>query len=500
MESRKAEVLNMAKKRWLVLVLAMLMLASCGAKDNGGESMDTTADTTGNDNTTAAAETEAETDSLEARKLVDDGLGKQDFGGKEYRMLYQVRYANFQNAEELTGDVLNDAVYTRNMTVEDRLNVKLVHNTGEEDALAQHIKNSALSGNDEYDLYLGHTMYTGQYAVQGIFRNWYDTSVDFSKPWFPQTAIQNLTLNGKMFLTASDICLSLASNAYCYYFNKDLAEVNGLEDMYDVVNRGDWTLDYLMTNVASIYQDINGDGAATEEDLYGFLGEKTNSVVAYLYSFKIPTAEIDDTGKLSIVLGTDERGVDAMDRLRTLLYDTVGSYPKDADFTSMFSGQHAMFVTGVLDESVSAYRDSCDFDYGIIPYPKYDTAQDGYYTVAGGSVSSSAIPITVSDLDLISACFTALSAENWKTVIPAYYDVTLKYKGARDEASIAMIDTILAGRNLDFAFMYDAFKGYMYKMKDFVQGNVALPTYVEKTRNGVEKHFEAVQELFFPEV
>ncbi len=489
----------MAKKRWLMLVLAIGMLASCGAKDDGGRGADTTADTAPAVDTAADTETEAETDALEARKLVDDGLGDKDFGGKEYRMLYQLRYADFQYAEELTGDVMNDAVYARNMTVEDRLNVKLVHNTGEEEALAQHIKNSALSGNDEYDLYLGHTMYTGQYAVQGIFRNWYDTSVDFTKPWFPQTAIQNLTLNGKMFLTASDICLSLSSNAYCYYFNKELAEVNGLEDMYDVVNRGDWTLDHLMTNVASIYQDVNGDGTATEEDLYGFCGEKTNSVVAYLYSFKIPTAEIDDTGKLSIVLGTDERGVDAMDRLRTLLYKTVGSYPKSADYRTMFSGQHALFVTGVLDESVGVYRDSCDFDYGIIPYPKYDAAQDGYYTVAGGSVSSSAIPITVSDLDLISSCFTALSAENWKTVIPAYYDVTLKYKGARDEASIAMIDTILAGRNLDFAFMYDAFKGYMYKMKDFVQGNVALPTYVEKTRNGVEKHFEAVQKLFFPE-
>lgn len=489
----------MAKKRWLMLVLAIGMLASCGAKDDGGRGADTTADTAPAIDTAADTETEPETDALEARKLVDDGLGDRDFGGKEYRMLYQLRYADFQYAEELTGDVMNDAVYARNMTVEDRLNVKLVHNTGEEEALAQHIKNSALSGNDEYDLYLGHTMYTGQYAVQGIFRNWYDTSVDFTKPWFPQTAIQNLTLNGKMFLTASDICLSLSSNAYCYYFNKELAEVNGLEDMYDVVNRGDWTLDHLMTNVASIYQDVNGDGTATEEDLYGFCGEKTNSVVAYLYSFKIPTAEIDDTGKLSIVLGTDERGVDAMDRLRTLLYKTVGSYPKSADYRTMFSGQHALFVTGVLDESVGVYRDSCDFDYGIIPYPKYDAAQDGYYTVAGGSVSSSAIPITVSDLDLISSCFTALSAENWKTVIPAYYDVTLKYKGARDEASIAMIDTILAGRNLDFAFMYDAFKGYMYKMKDFVQGNVALPTYVEKTRNGVEKHFEAVQKLFFPE-
>ncbi len=481
----------MTKKRWLILVLAML-LTSCGARDNSTP-VESEVDRA------VTVETETETDSLEARKLVDDGIGDKDFGGKEYRMLYQVRYAHFQNAEELTGDVLNDAVYTRNMTAEDRLNVKLVHNTGEEEALAQHIKNSALSGNDEYDLYLGHTIYTGQYAVQGIFRNWYDTSVDFTKPWFPQTAIQNLTLNGKMFLTASDICLSLSSNTYCYYFNKDLAEMNELENMYDVVNRGDWTLDYLMTNVASIYQDVNGDGAATEDDLYGFCGEKTNSVVAYLYSFKIPTAEIDDTGKLSVILGTDERGVDAMDRLRTLLYNTVGSYPKDADYSQMFSEQHALFVTGVLDESVGVYRDSCDFDYGIIPYPKYDTAQDGYYTVAGGSVSCSAIPITVSDLDLISACFTVLSAENWKTVIPSYYDVTLKYKGARDEASIAMIDTILAGRNLDYAFMYDAFKGYMYKMKDFVQGSVALPTYVEKSRNSVEKHFEAVQELFFPE-
>ena len=89
----------MAKKRWLMLVLAIGMLASCGAKDDGGRGADTTADTTPAVDTAADTETEAETDSLEARKLVDDGLGDRDFGGKEYRMLYQLRYADFQYAE-----------------------------------------------------------------------------------------------------------------------------------------------------------------------------------------------------------------------------------------------------------------------------------------------------------------------------------------------------------------------------------------------------------------
>jgi hypothetical protein len=83
--------------------------------------------------------------------------------------------------------------------------------------------------------------------------------------------------------------------------------------------------------------------------------------------------------------------------------------------------------------------------------------------------------------------------------MPQYYDVVLKYKGARDEASIAMIDTILDGRSVGFEFIYDAFNGFVYQMGSILSDNVALPTYIAKKERPVVKHFENVRDLFFPE-
>ncbi len=448
------------------------------------------------------SETEEYADSLEKRKSVDDGLGSHNFDGQDYRMIYQERYSQYQYVEELNGDALNDAVYNRNETVEERFNAKIIHNLGAEEQLAMDITNSVLSGVDEYDLYLGHTIATGKYAVQGIFRDMRELDIDFSKPWYPQYGVENLTLNGKMFLVASDICLSLASNTYCYYFNKDLVINHSMEDPYNVVNDGRWTIDYLLQNVVDIYEDLNGDGTAGDEDLYGIVAEKHNSTVAYLYSFEIDMMNISEEGEVSVLYGKDERSVNGIEKLRTLLYGSIGSHNVPTSSLTpadLFASQNAIFVTGVLSDSVSTYRDGCDFDYGIIPYPKYEEAQENYYTVAGGSISSSAIPMTVQREELAAVMFAALSAETWKTVIPQYYDVVLKYKGARDEASISMIDTILDGRNLSYEFFYDAWEGFFYKSADLLKGNVALPTYVKTYENAVLAHYHTVRDLFFPQ-
>ena len=95
--------------------------------------------------------------------------------------------------------------------------------------------------------------------------------------------------------------------------------------------------------------------------------------------------------------------------------------------------------------------------------------------------------------------FTALAAETWKTVLPQYYDVVLKYKGARDETSISMIDIVLNGRNIDFEFIYDGFNGFIYKMVDILKSDAGLATYTAKNGKIVAKHYEKVLELFFPE-
>jgi hypothetical protein len=86
--------------------------------------------------------------------------------------------------------------------------------------------------------------------------------------------------------------------------------------------------------------------------------------------------------------------------------------------------------------------------------PKWDENQDRHYTIVGGGAVAEAVLQTASNLELIGAVTEALNAEGWKNLVPAYYDITLKYKGVRDEESIAMLDQILEDRIYDFGYVY----------------------------------------------
>lgn len=488
---RKAGIMKPILISFLILCL-FISFASCA--QNTQKSTDSF--TSEIEVSSTAAE---ETDSLEARKSLNDDLAEKDFEGELFRMIYQTRYAQYQFAEELNGDILNDAVYNRNSKVESRFNVKIVHSEGAENELASYIVNTVLAGSDEYDLYMGHALYTGSYIGKGVFADWYNTVIDFAKPWFPQYAVENLTLNNRMFLTVSDICLSVASNTYCMFFNKMIADSYNLPDIYALVREGSWTLDKLSVLVTGLYSDINGDGAANEDDFYGLVSEKTNSLPPYLFSCDIQTVNITEDGTVEMLYG-NEKSINMIDKLRILLFDNDGSYSKSVDYEPMelmFSSGQAIFIGDTLGVSATSFRETCDFDYGIIPYPKYDEEQKNYYTVPGGSFSVIALPMTVVNYDLINTCVTALSAESWKDVLSAYYDVVLKYKGARDEESIEMLDIILNGRNISFEFVYDAWTGYIYKTGTIVGSNQGLASFTAKNNNAVLTHFEKIRDVFF---
>ena len=470
---------------FLLLCALLTSLAACGEAQT-----ETTADTE------AAAETVTETE-----EVISDDLPERDFEGKVFTSLIPAWTAGLMAAEELNGEVLNDALYNRDRTVEERFNVNLTMIGQAYDTQMQSVKNAVISGNDEYDLYLGHSVYSGDLAVQGCLRNLHELDIDFTKPWYPSDAVNNLTVNGKMFLAASDVCLSLAANTYCYYFNKDLVTDYGMEDPYTVVSEGRWTIDYVLQNVATVYTDANGDGITGNDDVYGFATEKTNSLVPYFYAFEIDTVELTKDG-VNIVFDKVEKNIDAVEKLRTLLYGSQGSYAYTGEGAykngaDLFVIQNAIFAVSKLGDSAGWFREACEFDYGIIPYPKYTEDQENYYTVAGGSINSSAVPLTAGREDLVSTIYAAMAAESWKSVIPQYYDVVLKYKGARDETSIKMIDLILDGRNLDFEFIYDGFEGYMYDMGKICSGGTTVPAYVASTSSAVTAYYETIREMFY---
>ena len=143
----------MKTKAVFSLLLAALTLTSVMASCGGDATTTTPNDTNTVDTESAAAETE-ET----LKSLVPEGL---DFGGETIRILsssYFETDAFTMHVDEATGDVVNDAVYNRNLALENKFNVDFTYEdnylNGGTDAAVQ-IRKFVTAGSDDYDIIFG---------------------------------------------------------------------------------------------------------------------------------------------------------------------------------------------------------------------------------------------------------------------------------------------------------------------------------------------------------
>ena len=214
---------------------------------------------------------ESEIDEPEIGDNLPDNL---DFGGMEFRILHRNGNNGYYGdgdvfeievfAEAENGDTINDAIYRRNKLVEERLNIK-IKPIGIIDASWDHaydffnyIKKSVSAGDDEFDVALGYAALMPNYAMQGLFLNVNDfTYIDYEKPWWSRNFKDEMSIGGKSYLLEGDYSLSLLARAMCIFYNKDYARDLGLENLYQTVLGGDWTLDKISEISKSAYIDLN---------------------------------------------------------------------------------------------------------------------------------------------------------------------------------------------------------------------------------------------------
>ena len=106
-------------------------------------------------------------------------------------------------------------------------------------------------------------------------------------------------------------------------------------------------------------------------------------------------------------------------------------------------------ISNVLSKRVS------DVDFGIIPHPKLDEAQENYYSninaYAGHLIS---VPITTPDPDRTGFILEAMVAAGMHIITPAFYDVQLTTKSTRDNESGEMLDIIFANQLYDVGYSF----------------------------------------------
>ena len=456
----------MAKlKRTMAVLIALLMLvptlASC-SNNTPAESKETTAQ---QETSQTAESTDASADetTAEDERIKPNIPESADFGGDTITFLHwyntawteTVRQSRDIYAEGITGEAINDAVYNRNVKIEDAYKVKIALQLEQSTDIASMVGQQVTAGDSTYDVVYQLLSAAPALIQKSYFHNLFNVpNIDLEKPWWDQNSISSLSTMGILPLVSTSINVNDKDATAALAFNKTIAENNQLEDLYTLVREGKWTYDKLAEMAEATYNDSNGDGTMTPDDVYGFLGGR--DVIDSLYhgsgSQFITKNENDE---FVFTFGT-ERDVDVIskgiDIVNSVWYFNHHAWKDQSDilYRQIFETGHGLFFWMRLDD-VTNMR-AGDADFGIIPIPKYEEAQDKYYSlVSQHTTGLMSIPITCAgdDLSMVGMVLEALAAESHYTLIPEYIETSLKTKNSRDAESADMLDIILNNRVFD---------------------------------------------------
>ena len=287
--------------------------------------------------------------------------------------------------------------------------------------------------------------------------------------------------------------LTIYRFTYCVFFNADIGKkYPEVEDLYTVVEEGRWTIDYMSELVKKFYYDINGNGEKDPEDQFGLASDWHSSIHTYNYSFDNPIMRLDEDGIPQVAYNTPKT-VAIVEKLYELFRENKGTFAGTWGVTGGSIHDNRAFLWNGRFESTEGHR-SDDFEFGLIPYPKYDEMQERYYTMADGNHSIMAVPITA-DAEFASIIIEALNAGSYKKVIPAYYENELKLKGARgDERAAEMIELISSGLSFDFGFVYGGIGQLLMEM--ISNGNSNFASEYDKNESAAIKQYNSVIEKY----
>jgi len=443
------------KKRILsALLLAAMMLTpvltSCSETPGQGET-DTSAASV--ETTPAAGESEVET---EEPKLTDQ-IEAKDYNDYEFNYLAiqggrgGSRFEDEMWVEEDSADVILSAVYNRNLLLEERLGIKISITPSTN--LYGDISNSVTSGDNSYDLCGPYKADANSLALQGVLRDWNTLDIDYSQNWWSQGAVEKLNILGHQFWMSGSILITEIDDTLAMFYNKEVGKNYGLEDIYSIVLENKWTIDKFMEMTSAVSDDANGDGRMKPgDDVLGYVQDPASMTNNWFFAADLMNCQITEDGVFSFNVDA-ERVQGLLDKLAPY-FQTDNVYSGLELYQGMpYFKEDKIYIYAIILYNMEDLRDM-DSDFGVIPYPMYDEAQGRYITHVGLASPILTIPlINTEDDERLSDILTSMAMASKERMIPAYYEVALKDKIARDPDSATMLDIIVDSKTYDITYM-----------------------------------------------
>ena len=416
-------------------------------------------------------------------RLKDNLPADLNFEGEEIRILHWSDPENPEFEQEtVTGDNVRDAIHDRNNQIEDRLNVELVWygqpgDGGNISSFVKHMENQFNTSTKLYDIAIAYSRTLGLSAVHGYLYNFATITennyMDLSMPWWPQQLVDTVNFGDAYYFISGDMSTNVIYMMRELYFNKDLFNRYELENPYQLVYDGKWTMDKMIELTSDHYQDLDRNNTVSDADMYGFVA------CDYVMSSFVPACNLrcidDGVGDQDTLIISPDYGSPKMVKLMSKLgqwaaTDSVRihngsteSYSTRGNVTGAFGNGRSLMIVGHASNAKS--YSAKDFDLGIVPNPKYDEKQVNYYTGMGNPYSLYGIYVDfdardgdeAKTLSMITAVLECWASEGYRLTTPEVFEVNmqLKYSEGQDETN--MFEYIRSGITFDLGQIFDAY-------------------------------------------
>ncbi|MBQ7982548.1 MAG: carbohydrate ABC transporter substrate-binding protein [Clostridia bacterium] len=435
--------------------LALLLLTSALAACSDGAAEAVT-DTAAADSTAGTADP-AVTEPV--REMHNVPVEELDFGGEEFFVLtydgHNNRYYFFADAQ--TGDVMNDAIYERRRNVEETLNVSLKHElTADLAALSGTAKTAIIAGEDAYDQIMLHCIDgVSAFASSGYLYNLDALPyLDLDADWWNKEQMDVLRLGQNTYYAVNDYMIPYP---FIIYFNREMVDNFDLADPYQHVLDGTWTIDIFAEMARTVVADLNGDSVIDwQNDRIGISATDTSKYISFLPASDQFITDRDSDGRIRLAMNTEktQRVIEIFHSLGTENVCYLPPTGNDADQLSMRTGRILFYMNG--PDELEKLRD-CEVDFGFVPYPKWDAAQETYQSMDFGGLMC--VPTTITNPELVGAVNELLAWDSGNNVVPTYYDILLQGKFAQDETAMQMLEIIFDSICYEVGGNYFGFSG-----------------------------------------
>lgn len=425
------------------------------------------AETVDSADTTLPAQTEApsgdvvETEPEETLFALSDIPEDLRFDGETVKILYWNDVPNVEFfVEDQTGESVNDAIYKRNLNVQERFGITLEYSGTKGDfnnqsSFVNTCVNSTQSGSDAYDIFCGYSMTGATLMTQGVAQDLTEYDVmEFDKPWWPKSLIDKASVNGGIYFASGDISTNFIHMMYLTMFNKNmLMDVHNLtaDEIYTLAYDGLWTLDKMIELSTGVYLELDGDNVPGEGDRYGIVVTSVHFDPFYAGS-NLNTIVVNENGEL--VLSDDlysQKTVDLLEKLCNLFHVSGDAYINKSE--PLFAAGQSLFIVDrpyIITRSLT----STDFSFGILPIPKYDTDQDEYRTALGFGYTMYVLSTAAPSPEAAAATLELMAYQSYIHVSPALFEESMKLRYADQSDDAFMFDIIRNAVDIDIARLF----------------------------------------------